>query len=36
MVEPEVVGMSVEAKLILKGVEPFSADVDGRFVVGLV
>ena len=27
MVETEVVGMSVEAKLILKGVEPFSIDV---------
>ena len=33
MVEPEVVGMSVEAKLILKGVEPFSVDVVGSFVV---
>ena len=33
MVETEVVGMSVKAKLILKGVEPFSIDVVGRFVV---
>ena len=33
MVETEVVGMSVEAKLILKVVEPFSVDVVGRFVV---
>ena len=36
MVETEVVGMSVEAKLILKGVEPFSVDVVdvvGSFVV---
>ena len=34
VVEPdtEVVGMSVEAKLILNGVEPFSMDVVGRFV----
>ena len=36
MVETEVVGMSVEAKLILKVVEPFSVDVVGMFVVRLV
>ena len=29
----EVVVVSVEAKLILKGVEPFSVDVVGSFVV---
>ena len=29
----EIVVVSVEAKLILMGVEPFSTDVDGRFVV---
>ena len=33
MVETEVVGMSVEAKLILKVVEPLSVDVVGSFVV---
>ena len=33
MVATEVVGMSVEAKLILKVVVPFSVDVVGRFVV---
>ena len=33
MVGTEVVGMSVEAKLILKGVEPFSVGIVGRFVV---
>ena len=33
MVETEVVGMSIEAKLILKVVEPFSVDVVGRFAV---
>ena len=36
MIGTEVVGLSVEAKLILKGVEPFSIDVGGRFVVELV
>ena len=36
MLETEVVGMSVEAKLILKVVEPFSVDVVGWFVVELV
>ena len=36
MVETEVVGMSIEAKLILKGVEPFSKDVVVGFVVGPV
>ena len=29
----EVVVVSVEAKLILNGVKPFSVDVVGRFVV---
>ena len=33
MVESEVVGISVEAKFIVKVVESFSVDIVGRFVV---
>ena len=36
MKDTEVEGMSVDAKLILKGVEPFSIDVVGGFVVDSV
>ena len=35
MIGTGVVGISVEAKLILKGVEPFSVDAVGGFVVEL-
>ena len=36
MNDTEVEGMSVDAKLILKGVEPFSIDVVGAFVLDTI